>query len=276
MFKAFWPEVRGNYFFRNRRAYMDFLKSGDGKIFYLPEESHGIPPFALIGNWRDRSDITALWYLRGVGEAKKILVIEAARECFDEGAERIISKLLSDYEAAEYRQWGFKKACRIVLFEKRCGSKPQTRPRPQGVSISRYKKSMLEDVLYVDSASFDDFWKLDVRTLEAIADSCRRNIFLVASKDNRIVGYSIAGINGPLGYLQRLGVERQSQGMGIGSCLSSTILKMLYDMGATVVMVNTQENNKDAIGLYEKLGFRELQDQRYIMELRAADCEWAQ
>ncbi|OFW55413.1 MAG: hypothetical protein A2W01_06620 [Candidatus Solincola sediminis] len=271
MFKLFWPEVRGNYFFRNRRVYMDFLKSGDGKIYYMPQQSLTIPAFVLVGNWRDRTDITALWYVKGVGLAKKSLVMEAAGECFNSGAEKMVTKLLGEYEAAEFRQWGFKKACRIVLFEKRLADRPGIAGQPVGIRLSRFRKSMLEKVLKVDSSSFDDFWRLDDRTLEAIASSCRRNVFLVAQRGNQVVGYAVAGANGSLGYLQRLGVERGSHGQGIGRLLCSAVLRTLYDMGTTVVMVNTQEDNQVGLRLYDKLGFRELLDTRYIMQYEAND-----
>jgi ribosomal protein S18 acetylase RimI-like enzyme len=272
MFKLFWHEVRGNYFFRNRRVYMDFLKSGDGKIFYLPQESLIVPPFALVGNWRDRRDITALWHVKGIGAIKRVLVVGAARECFKEGAEKMISKLLTEYEAAEFRQWGFEKACRIILLEKRLTSQPATPAEPAGIRLSRFKKSMLKKVLQVDAESFDDFWKLDDRTLEAIAESCRRNVFLVATRGSDVIGYAIAGANGPLGYLQRLGVHRDYQGHGIGRFLACIVLKTLYFMGANVVMVNTQEENLVAMELYKSLGFGELPETRYIMQCEAADC----
>jgi len=271
MFKLFWPEVRGNYFFRNRRTYMDFLKGGDGRIYYVPHQSLTIPAFALVGNWRDRSDITALWYVKGSGMVKKSLVMESAKECFEEGSEKMVTKLLSEYEAAEFRQWGFTKACRIVLFEKRFASRPGMMKEPAAIRISSFKKSMLEKVLQVDSSSFDDFWKLDDRTLEAIAASCRRNVFLVAQRGNEVVGYVIAGANGSLGYLQRLGVTAVNQGQGTGEMLSSAALRMLYDMGARVAMVNTQEDNQTGLRLYEKLGFQELLDTRYIMQYAASD-----
>ncbi len=273
MFKLFWSEVKGNYFFRSRHKYLDFLKSGEGKIFYLPQQSLTIPPFALAGNWRDRRDITALWHVKGIGDVKRSLVMGAARECFKEGTKKIVSKLLSEYEAAEFRQWGFEKACRIVLLEKRLTGPPAPVAQPADIRLSRFRKNMLREVLSVDAAAFDDFWKLDERTLEAIAGSCRRNVFLVATRGDETVGYTIGGVNGPLGYLQRLGVDREHQGRGIGRSLSFAILKTLFTMGANVVMVNTQEENTVAISLYRHLGFKELFDTRYIMQYRASDCE---
>lgn len=273
MFKAFWPEVRGNYFFRSRRLYMDFLKSGEGKIYYLPNDSLSIPPFILVGNWRGRTDITALWYVKGMGAMKKSLVLEAARESFNDGAERMITKLLNEYEAAEFRQWGFEKASRIVLLEKRLFAEPPAPKEAVGVKIFNFRKSMLGDVLKVDASSFNDFWKLDDRTLEAIAASCIRNVFLVARRPDEVLGYGIGGSNGRLGYLQRLGVDAPYQGQGIGHLLASTMLRALYRMGARVVMVNTQEENEVAITLYQKLGFEELADTRYILQYAAADRE---
>jgi ribosomal protein S18 acetylase RimI-like enzyme len=266
MYKVFWTEVKGGYFFRNRRTYLDFLRKQGGKIFYLLGTYAPKPPFILIGNWRDRDDIASIWHIKATGEEKEKLVLGAARECLDEGAEMLVTKLLDERESRQFERWGFGEACRITLLEKQLGERESPPRQKDGVEIVPFKKKAMHEVLRVDASAFDDFWKLDVRTFTAIANSCFHNIFLLAQKRGEILGYVIGGSNGRLGYLQRLGVDLRHQGQGIGELLASSLLRDLYMHGATVAMVNTQAYNQAALNLYLSLGFSIITGDRFIMK----------
>lgn len=268
-FKAFWPEVKGSYFFRHRRIYLDFLRHQGGKIFFLQGTPSQKPSFILMGNWRDREDIVAIWHLEAEGEERESLVLGAAQECFNEGAVKVITKLLNEGESAEFRRWGFDIACRIVLLEKRLYREPPPTPEKEGVRIVPFRKRALDEVLSVDAAAFDDFWSLDSRTIEAISTSCIHNVFLLACRGEDIIGYAIGGVNGRLGYLQRLGIDLRQQGRGVGQYLASSVLHTLSSLGATTAAVNTQEENRAALQLYLSLGFRETPGPRVIMEYPA-------
>lgn len=265
MFKAFWPEVKGGYFFRSRRIYLDFLHNQGGKIFYLVGTSTPKPPFILIGNWRDREDIAAIWHIRAKGDEKERLVLGAARECVVEGAEMLVTKLLDEREAKEFGRWGFGEACKITLLEKQLSGEPPPPRYKNGIEIVHFKKRAMDTVLKIDAAAFDEFWRLDARTFEAIAQSCFHNVLLLARKEGEILGYIIGGSNGRLGYLQRLGVDLRHQGQGVGELLAASLLHDLCRLGATVAMVNTQAYNQPALNLYRSLGFRIIPGDRFIM-----------
>ena len=265
MFRDFWPDVRGSYFFRNRRLYLDFMRSNGGRIYYIPDGSRLTPPFVLVGNWRSREDITALWYVKGEGGLKRSLVIGAASRTFDAGGERLVTKPLKDREAEQFGGWGFEQAYKIVLLEREQWREMPTASEKEGVEIVRFKKKYLDAVLHLDATAFDDFWRLDARAITTIATSCFRNAFLVAREGNEILGYIAGGVNGHLGYLQRVGVHEKWQGEGIGEALVSRLLNELHNIGAKIVMVNTQQDNQAALRLYRKMGFAETPEPRFIM-----------
>ena len=273
IFKAFWPEVKGSYYFRDRRVYLDFLRHQGGKIFYLPGRPAPTSPFVLVGNWRSRDDITAIWHIKAEGADKENLVLGAAWACFGEGAERMVTKLLNQSDAAEYGRWGFEVACRIVLLEKHMYREPPPPGERDGVKIVHTRKRAFGDVLRVDTTAFDDFWRLDPRTIEAIASSCTHNVFLLAQRGGETLGYTMGGVNRRLGYLQRLGVHARYQGTGIGHSLASHLLHDLYRLGANTVMVNTQDDNLAALNLYRDLGFGETQEPRLIMQYTARGAD---
>lgn len=264
-YKSFWPEIRGSYNFRNRRDFLTFMQQNHGRILYLPHRDRPFPPFVLVGDWRSRSDISALWHVRAAEGDREKLVREASEMCLREGAERFVTRPVGEREAEEYAEWGFTPFCRVVFLEKTLRREPDP-SEPEGVRVNHFRRKDLTEVLEVDVEAFEDFWRLDTRTLERISESCLRNVFLVARWENRVCGYAVGGTNGRLGYLQRLGVHPLFQGKGVGELLAGRLLRILQVMGASLVSVNTQEDNLPAISLYHKLGFRETGERRFIMQ----------
>lgn len=271
-FKEFWPEVRNSYSFRNRRQFLDFMITNRGRIFVLPDPSLAYRPFVMTGNWRSRSDITAIWYLHARGSRERERLVVAASEiCLQEGSERVVTRPLDPYEAQEYGAWGFTTLHRIVILEKRMTKSPPRPPEGEGVRVVRFRRNDLAEVLSLDGEAFDDFWRMDRPTMERVASSCMRNVFLLAKRGEEALGYAIGGVNEWIGYLQRLGVRPDCRRLGVGETLLAHLLRRLYALGAFTVSVNTQEDNLPARNLYQKLGFKETQDRRYIMERSAAE-----
>lgn len=262
---TFWPYLKDSYLFRHRRDFQDFMRTHNGRIFFLAQDAASLRPFVLVGNWRSRCDISALWYIRALGTERKRLVLRAAEACLEENAEKFITRPLAEVEAEEFFSWGFQTLVRVIILEKRLRGESDPAPEVKGVRLQHFKARDLHDVLRVDASAFDDFWSLDRRTLRAVANSCDRNVFLLARHEEETLGYAMGGVNGRLAYLQRLGVQPSRQGRGVGEMLTSGILREFYDMGADLVSVNTQEDNLPALSLYHKLGFKETGDCRHIM-----------
>ncbi len=268
--RSFWPEIRKGYLFRSRRDFLAFMRENRGRIYCLHREGPSLPPFALVGDWRSRSPTRALWQLRAEPRDREELVRGAWEACLAEGAERLVTRPLGREEAREHASWGFRPFCRVTLLEKALREEPPP-VRREDVRICRFHGRDLVEVLNTDAAAFEDFWRMDRRTLARVSGSCLRNVFLVARRGNRICGYAIGGANGRLGYLQRLGVHPEFQGQGLGESLARCLLRALHIMGASLVSVNTQEDNLPALSLYRKLDFRETGEKRFILQITARD-----
>ncbi|MDY6794736.1 MAG: GNAT family N-acetyltransferase [Actinomycetota bacterium] len=269
LYKSFWPEVKNNSYFRNRLDYLDFLRNQGGRLFYISGTLHTIPPFILMGKWRDREEIAAIWHLKAREDDKRALVFGSTEECLRHGVERIMTRLLDQAEANEFESWGFEVAYEIVLMEKPPLDVSQALHYKGGVDIVNYKRKYLEEILRVDAAAFDEFWSLDARSMGHIASSCVTNAFILAREGREVLGYAIGGVNGRLGYLQRLGVNPVHQGNGLGQLLAGNLMRSMYRMGAIRILVNTQEDNRAALNLYRKLGFIRTPGRRYIMHYKA-------
>jgi ribosomal protein S18 acetylase RimI-like enzyme len=109
-------------------------------------------------------------------------------------------------------------------------------------------------VLRIDHDAFDAFWRFDADGLRDALAATPVSRFRVARTD-RVVGYAVTGRSHVHGYLQRLAVAPSEQGRGVGRALVVDALSWLRRRGAGSALVNTQESNKAALGLYEALGF---------------------
>jgi ribosomal protein S18 acetylase RimI-like enzyme len=68
-------------------------------------------------------------------------------------------------------------------------------------------------------------------------------------------GYAILGETGKLTYLQRIGIRKDSQGIGLGDMLLKNIINFSIDKKFINIKLNTQEDNEAALSLYKKNNF---------------------
>lgn len=71
-------------------------------------------------------------------------------------------------------------------------------------------------------------------------------------------------------YIKLFGVEKSSQGQGIGTRLLKAIKVWAKNKGYFAIILHTQINNEKAIGLYEKVGFRKQKLMRNFFRPQAA------
>ena len=116
------------------------------------------------------------------------------------------------------------------------------------------------EVFIVPSESNGDRWVRFVR--EGLASG--RNFLLIARNRNRLVGFASASVphDYPLevsefvGVIDDVYVLPKFRGRGIGKRLVVESLKKMKDKSVNAVRLIVLKENKTAIKLYEKLGFR--------------------
>ena len=128
-------------------------------------------------------------------------------------------------------------------------------PDAPDVALRRGRRADRPGALAVDALAFEPFWRLDDPGLDEAMTATPSSRFRVAGT-GRIVGYAVAGRAAHRGFLQRLAVDPDRQGHGIGSALAVDALRWMKRRGVDRAVVNTQESNEGAVRLYERLGFR--------------------
>lgn len=119
----------------------------------------------------------------------------------------------------------------------------------------QYREATLEDIegiIVIENDSFTDSW-----TAGAF-NTCFINPFYnisVATLDDEVIGYGIMKCIYEDGELIRIAIDKSLRGQGIGSAFLHKLIQSAKGIGVEKVFLDVRESNKDAISMYEKLGF---------------------
>jgi GNAT superfamily N-acetyltransferase len=180
----------------------------------------------------------------------------AVRHCLDDlaadGYVEAVTGALAPGEQGAFTAAGFAVRERLQLLAHDLHDLPQI---PAGVALRRCRRADRAAVLVVDGRAFPPFWRLDESGLQDALDATPVARFRVATLEGEVSGYAICGRSGRRGYLQRLAVDPDRQGHGLGAALVIDGLRWMRRRGVGRAVVNTQDSNEAALALYERLGF---------------------
>lgn len=168
------------------------------------------------------------------------------------GVQRVLTGALHHGEVAPFEAAGFVEHERLHLL------RHDLRELPVASTPIRLRRAWRRDhgaILAIDGRAFDEFWALDRGGLDDAVRATPASRFRVATADGAISGYAITGRAADRGYLQRLAVDPDRHRNGTGRALVADCLRWLQRSGARVAVVNTQEHNDGALGLYLATGF---------------------
>lgn len=181
---------------------------------------------------------------------------EAIRSCLDQLAARgyraVLTSALSADEQAPFLACGFDVHERLHLLAHQLDDLPRPVRDPRLRRGLRFDRTA---ALRIDERAFPPFWQLDRRGLREALTATPVARFRVAGT-TEVLGYAVTGRSLDRGYLQRLAVDPDHQGQGLGASLVLDALWWSRRRGTTALFVNTQEQNHRAVALYERLGFR--------------------
>ena len=206
---------------------------------------------ARVAAWHGRPDIAsvALQY-RGAPSVDAVgVLLDQLREA---GYREVITNALAPGASLPLVDSGFTIRGRLHLLSHDLESLPAPTHRTR-----RARNADRESVLRVDTAAFEEFWRLDAVGLDQAARATPRSHTRV-TRGEPILGYGLFGRADDVGYVQRLAIRPDAQGQGLGPALLADGLRWFRAHNARSAFVNTQVDNDRALGLYERAGFRRL------------------
>lgn len=208
-------------------------------------------PNLRIASWQGDNSVA----LVGPSRSGRLADVSAIASCLSElagqGVREAVTPALTPQDAQPFFQAGFEHYEHLHLLSRRLLSQPDS-PKMKTKPGRRWH---LSTVLDIDRRAFDDFWRFDKVALNEARHATPASRYRVLAIDRKIVGYHVTGRAGNRGYLQRLAVDPDHAGNGVGTALLFDCLTWLYRHKALEALVNTQERNERALQLYERHGF---------------------
>jgi ribosomal protein S18 acetylase RimI-like enzyme len=125
------------------------------------------------------------------------------------------------------------------------------------MQIRTYRDSDHDDVVSLWKVVFPD---APARN-DPVRDIARKRgiqseLFLVAADGGHVVGTAMAGFDGHRGWLHLVAVLPERRRSGVGAALLRRAEELLADMGCPKLNLQVRASSPEAVGFYEKLGYR--------------------
>ena len=209
--------------------------------------------YAIVNGWRHRPEIAHLFELAAPRDPVAVVqsAIAAAR---DDGAQLFITvETDSTRRPAFYERLGLSLMEEVISLEH-----PDPKPREQRVDDIRplgdLDQTTLDQIVALDHAAFPWIWRNSTREFRTYVEEPGVELYGVVL-GGRIVAY--IGFTAFLGWghIDRVAVDQDHQGQGLGLKLTRFAIDRLVRVGARRIGLSTQASNVPARGMYEKLGF---------------------
>lgn len=203
--------------------------------------------------WRGTDDVAVLSPMPDRPSPSADEVRTEVAHLRDRGVRRVLTGALHHGELTPFTEVGFVEHERLHLLRHDLRAVPEP---PRGIRLRRAWRRDMPAVLAIDTHAFDPFWTLDRRGLDdALRATPARRFRVGLGADGALAGYAVTGRAADRGYLQRLAVDPTAHRRGLGRAMLIDSLRWLRSNGAAVAVVNTQEGNQAALGLYLATGF---------------------
>lgn len=121
------------------------------------------------------------------------------------------------------------------------------------LTIRRMLVSDVDEVTAIERATFATPWSRESFLREMEKNVAAR--YLVAQRDERIVGYAGAWVILDESHITNIAVAEAERGQGIGRRLVEALMQYLSNLGASYATLEVRVSNERAQHLYESVGF---------------------
>lgn len=146
---------------------------------------------------------------------------------------------------------GFSLLTEVITLTKADRAVPEIDTPP--ITLRPASNHDFEAIAAIDRRAFRPHWWRSDASMRRRATTASR--FTVAECGDEVVGYAEREVHLPAAHLNRIAVEPEYQGRGIGASLLKRVLISLWQQGTEIISLNTQRSNRRSRRLYTRFGF---------------------
>lgn len=234
------------------RAPLDWLGSPN---FWVLEENDHIA--GVLACPQDLPDVT---WIRLFSHINRIPLVNAwdmlwetaQNELSEQGGATVAIIAMQNWMQSLVKKSGFENRQQILMLEWNHEQPPQF-SLPADIHLRLMTPDDLSAVAELDAAAFAPLWQ---NSFEALIKALPQATLATVAEDAQgLLGYQIS-TGSPFGaHLARLAIRPDSQGRGFGTAMVGDLIQRLSKGNVKRVTVNTQDDNRASLALYQKMGF---------------------
>jgi [ribosomal protein S18]-alanine N-acetyltransferase len=116
----------------------------------------------------------------------------------------------------------------------------------------------------VEDLAFTQLWRHDIASFLQVQETYP--YFVVAVDAQGIAGYQYNTVDAGIGYLVRIAVHPRVEGQGVGTRLMAEAVRYFQKYHVWKIVLNTEEANERAQGLYKRFGFHQIHQRGFVLE----------
>jgi ribosomal protein S18 acetylase RimI-like enzyme len=212
--------------------------------------------YALIGPWRNRSEIASIEELVAVRHLEELLRA-AVQRCADQGDELILTvEFDSRRSPARYERAGLEMLEEVITYE--LGSVREPWSGSDHIGLKRVQandEAAIDLITSIDQASFPWLWRNNRSEFDVYLETPGVEVWLVEADDEPVAYFGVT-LFPDWGHLDRIAVVPEQQGRGFGLGTLGLGVDTMRKRGARRIGLSTQRSNRRSQRLYERFGFQ--------------------
>lgn len=199
--------------------------------------------------WNDQTTTSAALRLERGGDR---FLADCARWLTSRGVDEVLSPALTaGGPSGVWQKAGFVEHLSLVVYERSL----LTEAAEPSHDVQEARDPDVEKMTRLDDRAFVPRWRVGrLGLVDAMSATSSSRVFVV-SHQGTMRGFLIAGESGDVGYIQRVAVEPDHGGRGLGRSLVRESIRWARRAGARSMLLNTQPENRPAAALYLSEGF---------------------
>jgi ribosomal protein S18 acetylase RimI-like enzyme len=237
------------------------LELAPDQSFWMPETGE----FILVAPWRHRPELPAVHTLWSFSNDAP-LIAAALAEARDRGAAALIMLETGERRRMSfYHQHGFSRIEIIRTYEH---MEPEVLARGYDSGVQRFtqvtpnRPDLITLVTRLDHAAFPWFWWNSIDEFNAYLRFPGVEVW-AGIRDDEVLSYIGFTSFHRWAHLDRIAVDPERQGQGLGRSAIAFAAQRMIRGGATRIGLSTQSSNRVSRHLYETLGFRHTRQSDY-------------